>query len=311
MKLVFAGTSHFSLPALQKLIDSKQVIVAVYTQPDRLAGRGRKIQQSPVKQLAESHGITVIQPDSLSAPSAITQFKSLDPDLMIVVAYGQILSPTALNIPRHGCLNIHASLLPRWRGAAPIQRAILAGDTQTGVTIMQMETGLDTGDILKQVTRPIATHETSGQIHDDLAQTGANALLEVIDLINHDKLRSQVQNHAKASYAHRLEKSHAHINWHRPAIEVLRAIKAFNPWPVAYTSFHGQPLRIWNAKLIEHEHIKASAGQVITIGPKGLGIACGQGGLQLLEVQPAGKPRMSAPAFIHSRKTALAGYQFE
>ena len=305
MKLIFAGTPEFAVPTLQRLLDSQHEVVAVYTQPDRPAGRGRQLRASPVKQLAEASDIPVIQPQSLKDELAINELRRFQPELMIVVAYGLILPAEVLAIPIHGCLNVHASLLPRWRGAAPIQRAILAGDASSGVTIMQMDEGLDTGDMLKMSEVPIDAEMTAETLHDELAVLGANALLDVVDQIDRGSHPQAVQqDENQTSYAAKLSKSEAEINWALPAPQVLRLIKAFNPWPVAYTSWSGKTLRIWDARIID-EDIEANPGELASMDHKLPVIACGEGALVLLEVQPEGKKRMSADAYMNARKADI------
>lgn len=306
MKLIFAGTPEFATPALQSLIDSSQhEIVAVYTQPDKPAGRGQRMRASPVKQLAEANGISVVQPRSLRNESAINELKRFQPDIMIVVAYGLVLPAAVLAIPVHGCLNVHASLLPRWRGAAPIQRAMLAGDEETGVTIMQMDQGLDTGGMLKLFRVRITDDMTAGALHDELAVLGASALLGVINKIDRgDHLQAVRQDDEQASYAAKLSKLEARINWVLPASQVLRSIKAFNPWPVAFTSWSGKVLRIWDARIAE-ENVTGDPGKLISVSNKRLLVVCGDGALVLLEVQPEGKKRMPARAYMNARKSDI------
>jgi len=305
LKLIFAGTPEFAVPTLQRLIDSQHEVVAVYTQPDRPAGRGRKMRASPVKQLAEAKGIQVMQPQSLKDESAINELRRFQPGLMIVVAYGLILPAEVLAIPEHGCLNVHASLLPRWRGAAPIQRAILAGDTTSGVTIMQMDEGLDTGDMLKFLEVTISDDMTAEGLHDKLAILGGDALLEVVDSIEEGNGPPAVQqDEQQANYAAKLSKTEAEINWALPAPQVLRLIKAFNPWPVAFTSWSGKTLRIWDA-CIAGEGGTGAPGELVSIDHKLPVIACGDGALVLLEVQPEGKKRMPADAYMNARKADI------
>ncbi|MCW8963004.1 MAG: methionyl-tRNA formyltransferase [Gammaproteobacteria bacterium] len=305
MKLIFAGTPEFAVPTLQRLIDSQHEVVAVYTQPDRPAGRGQQMRASPVKQLAESNGILVVQPLSLRDESAINELRRFQPGLMIVVAYGLILPAEVLAIPLHGCLNVHASLLPRWRGAAPIQRAILAGDTKTGVTIMQMDEGLDTGDTLKFSEVTISDDMTAEGLHDELAILGGDALLEVVDSIEAGNCPPAVQqDEQQANYAAKLSKAEAEIDWTLPAPQVLRLIKAFNPWPVAFTSWSGKSLRIWDARIAE-DSSAGNPGKLVSIDHKLPVIACGDGALVLLEVQPEGKKRMPANAYMNARQADI------
>jgi len=242
LRIVFAGTPEFAAEHLKALLDSPHEIVAVYTQPDRPAGRGQKLMPSPVKQLAAQHGLPVLQPPTLRAPEAQAELAALQPDLMVVVAYGLILPQAVLDIPRLGCINSHASLLPRWRGAAPIQRAVQAGDAESGVTVMQMEAGLDTGPMLLKVSTPISAEDTGGSLHDRLARLGPPAVVEAIAGLAAGTLKGEVQNDALATYAHKLSKDEAKLDWSRPAVELERAVRAFDPWPVCHTTLNGEPL---------------------------------------------------------------------
>ena len=305
MKLIFAGTPEFAVPTLQALIDSQHEVLAVYTQPDRPAGRGRQMRASPIKQLAQANHLPVIQPPTLRDEEAIAVLSDFQPDLMIVVAYGLILPVSVLDIPKYGCLNVHASLLPRWRGAAPIQRALLAGDTKSGVSIMQMDVGLDTGDVLKMSEMQLSIGITAETLHDELAVLGANTLIGVIDEIGQENSPSaSQQDNELATYAAKLSKAEAEIDWSMPAQQVLRLIKAFNPWPVAFTYWSGKTLRVWDARLVENtsgEH----AGELISLENNLPIIGCGQGALVLLEVQPEGKKRMAADAYMNARKADI------
>ena len=306
LKVAFAGTPEFALPSLQSLIDSAHEVISVYTQPDRPAGRGKQLRASPVKQLAQRHQLAIYQPQNFKDVADIETLKKQQPDVLVVVAYGLILPQPILDIPRYGCLNVHASLLPRWRGAAPIQRAILAGDSQTGVSIMQMAAGLDTGGILDKTAVPIPADSSAQDLHDVLAQSGAAALLNVVDRIADNTLSApQAQDEALASYAHKLSKQEARIDWSQDAIHIDRQIRAFNPWPVAFTSFSGQPLRIWKAAIQPQDHA-AEPGNILSMDNAKLQIAAGKDSIILLEVQPAGKRRMPIADFIHARKRLLA-----
>ena len=304
LRAVFAGTPDFAASTLQALIESRHEVIAVYTRPDRPAGRGRKILPSPVKHLAARHRIEIHQPEHLHTQEVHQRLYALCPDVMVVVAYGQILLPDILPIPKHGCLNVHASLLPRWRGAAPIQRAILAGDRETGVTIMQMDEGLDTGDILSAVRVSIDDEDNSQILHDRLARMGAAALVKVLDDMAEGCLPAAVpQNNDDACYAAKLTKSEADIDWSLPAVEIMWAVKGFNPWPVAYTELDAQPLRIWDAARVDCV-TPAEAGTVV-LANHNITVATGSGCLELLEVQPAGGRRMSGEAFLNSRKAII------
>lgn len=304
LRVVFAGTPDFAVPTLQALFDSRHEVVAVYTQPDRPAGRGRQTRSSPVKQCALQHGIRVLQPVSLKTEASRQQLHDLRPDIMVVVAFGQILPQPILQTPAYGCLNVHASLLPRWRGAAPIHRALLAGDDKTGVTIMQMDAGLDTGDMLLRKEQAITSDDTSETLHDALAVLGAGALVDVVDAIAAGRPPvAQKQQDALASYAHKLEKAEAEIDWQQAAGDVQRMIRAFNPWPVAYTLFQGKPLRLWRADMTAIQAPAAHPGEVIDCTGGKLLVACGdQRAVNLLEVQAAGKKRMPVTAFLNARK---------
>lgn len=296
--LIFAGTPHFAASALQALLDAGHEIVAVYTQPDRPAGRGRRPQASPVKQLALEHGLPVCQPVNFKSGEALAELASWQADRMIVAAYGLLLPQKVLDVPRHGCLNIHASLLPRWRGAAPIQRAIAAGDTETGITIMRMDAGLDTGDMLLKLPCPIAPDDTGGSLHDRLAKLGGEAIVQA--LANLDNLTPQPQDDSQATYARKLNKAEARVDWHKPAAQLAREVRAFNPWPISHTLLGDQPLRIWQAQAQPGEP-GAPPGHVIRTDVDGIAVACGEGSLLLQQIQPAGSKPMSAAAFLHGR----------
>lgn len=287
MKILFAGTPAFAVPALTALLASEHHVVAVYTQPDRPAGRGQKLTASPIKHLALTHAIPVCQPLSLRDPAEQHTLKNWQADVMIVVAYGLLLPAAVLTIPSHGCINIHASLLPRWRGAAPIQRAILAGDTETGITIMQMDVGLDTGPMLYQVRCPIHSTDNSQDLHDRLAPLGADALLKTLKSLPG---QPQQQDNTNACYAPKIEKSEAEINWQHSAIEIDRLIRAFNPWPIAYTDCNKQTLRIWQAQVLT-ENSHAIPGTIIRATKSGIDVATSVGIIRLLRIQlPGGKP---------------------
>lgn len=298
MKIVFAGTPEFAVPTLKMLLDGAHEVCAVYTQPDRPAGRGRKLTPSPVKLLAQSHGVPVFQPTSLKELLEQERLRSLEADLMIVVAYGLILPKIVLEIPRLGCVNVHASLLPRWRGAAPIQRAILAGDEVTGITIMTVEPRLDAGPMLHKKSCRIAPLETAGELHDRLARLGAEALSEVLPDIEAGLIRPEVQDESQATYAAKLEKHEARLDWSMSAIDLERRIRAFNPWPVAATLYRGEIMRIWLAQSLD-ESAGAEPGTILE-REKTLDVATGSGVLRVIEVQLPGGRRMSAQAFLNA-----------
>ena len=308
LRLIYAGTPDFAVPALRALLDSEHEVVAVYTQPDRPAGRGRKLQPGPVKQVALEAGIAVEQPLNFKDAEAREQLAAYDADLMIVAAYGLILPQSVLDTPRFGCLNIHGSLLPRWRGAAPIQRAIQAGDEHTGVTIMQMAAGLDTGDMLYKTTRPIGPQDTAETIHDGLAADGADALLAVLKQVQAGELQPEVQDESLTCYATKLSKAEAEIDWTQPAVEIDRTIRAFNPWPVAYTQKHGQPMRLLMSSVAEGESVTAPAGTVLSEDKTGIRIATGHGVLILTRLQLPGGKALSVTEFLNGR--SLAGEHF-
>ncbi|MCG8122810.1 MAG: methionyl-tRNA formyltransferase, partial [Candidatus Thiodiazotropha taylori] len=262
LKIIFAGTPDFAASALQALLTTEHRVVAVYTQPDRPAGRGRKVQFSPVKQLAVEHDLEVFQPKTLKDPQAQQILAQHQADLMVVVAYGLLLPQAVLDTPRLGCINIHASLLPRWRGAAPIQRAILAGDETSGVTIMQMEAGLDTGPMLSIRSTPIDAKETGGSLHDRLAELGSAALIEVLPGLSEGSVEAIPQDDSQANYASKLDKEEARIDWSQSAVQIDRQVRAFNPWPVAHCLYGDKVMRVWNSEVVSADG-SASPGQVV------------------------------------------------
>ncbi|CDZ95235.1 methionyl-tRNA formyltransferase [Pseudomonas saudiphocaensis] len=309
MRIVFAGTPEFAAQHLQALLDAGHAIVAVYTQPDRPAGRGQKLMPSPVKQLALQHAIPVYQPQTLRDPAAQAELQALQADLMVVVAYGLILPQAVLDMPRLGCVNSHASLLPRWRGAAPIQRAIEAGDSETGVTLMQMEAGLDTGPMLLKVSTPISADDTGGSLHDRLASLGSQALVEGVAALAAGTLKGEVQDDTLATYAHKLNKDEARIDWTRPALELERLIRAFHPWPICHASLDGAVVKIHAAKIGAGQ---GNPSQILAAGKDGLEVACGQGSLLLTRLQlPGGKPLGFGDLFNSRREQFTPGKVFE
>jgi len=299
-RIIFAGTPEFSVAPLQALLASEHQVVAVYTQPDRPAGRGRKLTPSPVKQLALAHNIPVFQPENFKNEAERQQLADLKADVMVVVAYGLILPQAVLDLPKYGCLNIHASLLPRWRGAAPIQRAIEAGDAETGITIMQMEAGLDTGPMLLKQHLPIATDDTAQSLHDRLAEMGASAIVQTLAELSELQANAEIQNAEQACYAAKLCKTEAKIDWHLPADTLVRRIMAFNPWPMAFCDFDGQPLRILQAQALEGPQHN-EPGEMILLEKSGLDVTAGKGLVRITHLQPAGKKPMSAYDFCQAR----------
>ena len=303
LRLVFAGTPEFAVPALNACLESACDVVAVYSQPDRPAGRGRKLTPSPVKQAAIAAGVEVRQPDSFRRLDARRELAEFAPDLLIVVAYGLILSRSVLAIPRLGCWNVHASLLPRWRGAAPIQRAILAGDRQSGVGLMRMEAGLDTGPVLLERRTPIQADETGGSLHDRLSVLGAQVLAEGLDhLIAGDLPEPVAQSEAGIEYAHKLDKAEARLDWNNSAISLERKVRAFNPWPVAETRLAGERLRIWSARAMA-DSPSSLPGTVVAASANGLDIAAADGILRILEIQRDGGRRMPVRDWFNARPT--------
>lgn len=300
LRIIFAGTPDFSVLPLERLIDADLAPIAVLTQPDRPAGRGRQLSASPVKEAAVKAGIPVHQPSTLGSSAEFEWISGLKPDLMIVVAYGLILPANILQIPRHGCWNIHASLLPRWRGAAPIQRAIEAGDRESGVCIMQMDEGLDTGPVIRREVLEISDSETGGTLHDRLSELGASALLTCVQkLLSGESVELQPQPVSGICYARKLLKSEARIDWSEPAEVLERRIRAFNPWPVAWCMVGQERTRIWKAALTGQTH-ESKPGTVLSSGKQGIKIATGEGVLQLLELQRPGRRRTSAAEFLNA-----------
>ncbi|MFV7456926.1 methionyl-tRNA formyltransferase [Stenotrophomonas maltophilia] len=306
MRIVFAGTPEFAVSSLRAAARHHEV-VAVYTQPDRPAGRGRGLAPSPVKLEAVARGIPVYQPESLKDEAAQRQLRDLQPDLMVVVAYGLILPKAVLAIPTHGCWNVHASLLPRWRGAAPIQRAIQAGDAKTGVCLMQMEAGLDTGPVLLHQELPIAATDTGGQLHDKLAELGAQVLSDGLGLLRAGiKPIARPQPEQGVTYAHKLDKAEARLDWAQDAGALARTVRAFNPWPIAEATLAGERVRIHDAVALEADHGQAP-GTVLAAGRDGIDIACGQGALRLRVLQREGGKAITAADYLNARRDLRVG----
>lgn len=303
MKIVFAGTPEFAVPPLKALLKSTHEICGVYTQPDRPAGRGRKLTPSPVKSVGLEAGLPVFQPESFKSDESRDQLRELRPDLMVVVAYGLILPKAVIDIPPLGCINIHASLLPRWRGAAPIQRAILEGDEETGVTIMFIEPRLDAGPMLLKKRCPILRGVSSGKLHDQLAVLGAEALLETLPALENGTAQAEPQDETLVTHAAKLNKEETLLDWTQPATALERKVAAFNPWPVAETRLQGQPLRIWRAEALEGDTVLAP-GSVVR-GKDTLDVATSQGLLRLLELQLPGAKRIVARDFLNAQTAPL------
>ena len=311
MKIIFAGTPEFAATALAALLKTEHEIVAVYTQPDRKAGRGQKLTASAVKQLALAHQLPVYQPLHFKSSTeeglvAQAELKALNADVMVVAAYGLILPQVVLDTPKYGCLNIHGSLLPRWRGAAPIQRAIATGDQETGVTIMKMAAGLDTGDMMYKTICPILADDTSASLHDKLAEQGATAIVAVLEseqsLIDYLAQR-EVQDEAQTVYAHKLSKAEAQIDWSQTAVQIDRNIRAFNPWPVAFIALNEKNnLRVWNSRLSEQK-VTAQVGEIIDISKHGVSVACGDGQVIILtSLQWPGAKALNAVQILQTQK---------
>jgi methionyl-tRNA formyltransferase len=299
LRVAFAGTPQFAVPALAALLGSRHTVAGVLTQPDRPKGRGRQLAAGPVKQLALTAGLLVAQPETLRGAAGQAAVAALGADVLVVVAYGQILPPAVLRLPRLGCINIHASLLPRWRGAAPIQRAILAGDAHTGVTLMQMDEGLDTGGILAVRSVPIGERDTSASLHETLAGLGAQTLLEVLEGLAAQQLRAQPQPALGVTYAQKIAKAEAPISWSDPAAVISRQVRAFNPWPVAETVFAGELLRIHDAYAAAGP-ADAAPGRWLGLEGDALRVACGTGELRVTQLQRAGRNIVAARAFMNS-----------
>jgi len=313
LNIIFAGTPEFAAQSLQAIIEQGHKVIAVYTQPDRPAGRGKKLVKSDVKIVAESFSIPVYQPEKLTNPEAQEELSNLKPDLMIVAAYGLLLPPEVLEVPTNGCVNIHASLLPRWRGAAPIQRAIQAGDTETGITIMKMDVGLDTGDMILKESTPISETDTGGSLHDRLASIGSQAILSYLEQTKNKALGAEQQDNSLANYARKLSKQEAEINWHDDAQQICLNIRAFNPWPVAFftTNISTTPDKINEARvrIFEAQHVPYTGTEkpatVLEKNKTGILIRCGKDAIRIRKLQLPGAKAMDVQAFVNGGKQIL------
>lgn len=309
MRIIFAGTPEFAVPALQALLDAASEgdnieVCMVLTQPDRPAGRGMQLKASPVKQLALQHNLNVFQPDSLKPADVQAHIAAANADVMIVAAYGLIIPTVVLNMFSKGCYNIHASLLPRWRGAAPIHRALLAGDAETGVTIMEVVPALDAGNMISKSVVPITDADTTQSLHDKLSQSGADLMVQAMrDLIANEKLQSEPQDESLVTYAHKLEKSESAIEWNKSAVEISRQIRAFNPFPVATAQFRGETCRIWFANAINEKTLQKN-GEIIALGAN-IHAACGDAVLSISELQMPGGKRQTAQQFVQGQHVKL------
>lgn len=301
MRIIFAGTPDFAARHLDALLTSEHQIVGVFTQPDRPAGRGNKLTPSPVKTLALQHDIPVFQPKSLRPEENQHLVADLQADVMVVVAYGLILPKAVLTMPKLGCINVHGSLLPRWRGAAPIQRSLWAGDAETGVTIMQMDVGLDTGDMLHKIHCPIAAEDTSASLYATLAELGPVGMLATLQQLEQGTASPQVQDESLVTYAEKLSKEEARLDWSLSAAQLERCIRAFNPWPVSYFVIDEQPVKVWQAQIMDADKTGLTPGKILAADKKGIQIATAQGVLNITQLQPAGKKPMSAQDLLNSR----------
>ncbi|MFY8351871.1 methionyl-tRNA formyltransferase [Pseudoalteromonas sp. SSM20] len=303
LKIIFAGTPDFAAQHLDALIKSEHQVIAVYSQPDRPAGRGKKLKASEVKQLALTHDIPVYQPENFKSDDAKQQLADLNADIMVVVAYGLLLPKAVLETPKLGCINVHGSILPRWRGAAPIQRAIWAGDAETGVTIMQMDEGLDTGDMISIATCPIEATDTSATLYSRLAELGPTALIDTLATIADGTANAEKQNDELANYAKKLSKDEANIDWQMTAQQIERNIRAFNPWPICFTQMQGNTVKVYAAELVDGT---GRAGEVLAADKSGVTVATGGGALKITQLQPQGKKPMSAQDFLNGRADWVA-----
>lgn len=305
MKIVFMGTPDFAVPCLEKLIQAGYHILEVVTQPDRPKGRKREMTPPPVKAAALEHGIPVFQPEKLREIGAVEHLLALKPDLIVTAAYGQILPKEIIELPQYGCINVHASLLPKYRGGAPIHKSIIDGETQTGVTIMYMVEKLDAGDILTQVVVPIEEEDHVGTVHDKLAKAGSDLLIQTVPLLLEEKLVPKKQEESEVTYAWNIQREDEKIDWNRSAREIYNQIRGLNPWPVAYSQLEGQVFKIWWAKELAQAQSHFEPGTIMQISPEGIDVACGQGVLRLLEVQPSGKKKMDVMDYVRGMGQSL------
>jgi methionyl-tRNA formyltransferase len=310
VKIIFMGTPEFAVPALSALLASEYDLVAVVTQPDRPSGRGKKLSPPPVKLVAERAGVKVLQPRTVTSPDTFAALEALSPDVIIVAAFGQILRQKVLALPPYGCLNVHASLLPRWRGAAPVNAAIQAGDSETGVTIMHMEAGLDTGPTLSKQAIPITSQHTAGSLTAELAELGAKLLRETLPLWLEGRITPEPQNEAQATYAPRLRKEDGLIDWSQSAVEIERGVRAFDPWPGTFTSGPRGPIKVLALKLAGENVVQQGLPGTVFTQPRRVYVSTGAGVVELISVQPAGKNVMSAEALLNGQPE-LSGYQFD
>lgn len=303
-RIVFAGTPIFSVPTLQALLDSEHDVVAVYTQPDRPAGRGRELTPSPVKSLALSHGLPVCQPEHFKDTAAVDTLSAWGADVLVVVAYGLLLPQSVLDTPQYGCINVHASLLPRWRGASPIQQAVLHGDTESGVTIMDMVKAMDAGDMYHTERCTLAADDTSGSLHDRLAQLGPQALLSVLSA--YPDCLATAQDKALVTYAPKITKQEARLDWQKPAVELERSVRAYTPWPVAHTAWGATTIRVHEAVLLSSDGCDSAPGAVLSVSDKGIDVQCGIGVLRLTRIQLPGGKAMPVSAWCHAHRDDLS-----
>ena len=301
MKIIFMGTPDFSVGTLEALVEAGHEIVLAVTQPDKPKGRGKEMQFTPVKECALAHNIPVYQPKKIREPECIEELKKYQADVCVVVAFGQILPKEILEMTPYGCINVHASLLPKYRGAAPIQRSLWAGDAETGVTIMQMDVGLDTGDMLYKLSCPITAEDTSGTLYDKLAELGPQGLITTLKQLADGTAKPEVQDETLVTYAEKLSKEEARIDWSLSAAQLERCIRAFNPWPMSWLEIEGQPVKVWKASVIDTA-TNAAPGTILEANKQGIQVATGDGILNLLSLQPAGKKAMSAQDLLNSRR---------